>query len=266
VLLGLSTLALILWLPATARAGDEDAFLSFWADHQPVVSNHPAAIAVCTRFLAGHPASAYRPAVASLGAWHALAAGRTNEARAGFTALLGNGAAPVEGAAAESARRWLTRLDREDLRSALTAWYAGHVAYPRSLEPLATLPPAVRPPLRDRWNEPWDYRLEAFRRLRGLGDQRYRLESRTLGAASSLAAALAVPFASRLHAKLIRMVTDASAPSVELEFPAAAGRRAVLMEGTACAGIRLTRVGPRALLLSDGDHWQVLPRAAGKVP
>ena len=149
-------LAGALLFPATARAGDEDAFLSFWNEHQAVVSNPAAATAVCDRFLAGAPSSAYRPAVAALNAWHALAAGRTNAAHAGFTALLDDSAAPVAAAAGDCARRWLTRLDREHVRAALTVWYARHVAYPPSLDPMASLPATVRPPLRDRWNESWD--------------------------------------------------------------------------------------------------------------
>ena len=254
---------LLLVIPATLHAGDEDGFLGFWATHQSVVSNHTAALDLCTRYLTRTPASAYRPAVAALGAWHALGAGRTNDARAGFAALLSSGATPVALAANDCAQHWLTRFDRESVRAPLAAWYATHASYPDSLKPLLALPENQRPPAQDRWNEPWEYRLDGFRLLKkGLGDQHYILESHTLGAASDLARALAAPFGARLqHVKLVRVVTGTSSPTAEIEVGDAGQRHATLMEGTEFAGIRLAKVGAQSVLLTDGDHWQVLPRA-----
>ncbi len=246
------------------HAGDEEGFLTFWTEHQPLAADHTAAIEVCSRYLAGTPASAYRPAVVSIRAWHWLAAGLTNEARAGFTSLLTDATSPVSAAADATARQWLTRLDRETVRGALMRWYADHVAYPESLQPLLAGPEASQPPPKDRWGEPWEYGIERFRRLKTPPAQRYRLESRTLGRDSDLTRALAVPFGARIGVRLVRRLTDAASPTVELEL-IGSGRNATLMEGTSHAGIRLAKVGTHAVLLCDGNHWQVLmmPAAGG---
>jgi len=262
VLTCLLTLLFALVLPPSLRAGDEDGFLTFWAEHQAAISNRSAALDVCSRYLARTPSSAYRPAVAALAAWHALETGHTNEARSGFAALLSPGTAPVALAAEDCARHWLTRLDREAVRGALADWYVSHAAYPDSLRALQALPEARRPPAKDRWNEPWAYRLDGFKMIKGLGDQHYRLESRSVGRASDLASALATPYDARLHIRCIRVVAGSSSPTAELEFNDAGGRHGTLMEGTEYAGIRLAKVGAQALLLSDGEHWQVAPRPA----
>ena len=217
-----------------------------------------------------------------------------------FVTAAGQG--PVAAEAAENARRWLTRLDRESIEAALKDYYARNVAFPESLRALSdhdhglggkvsdpsrpteerigreglrtrNLPAAGgqeasdaaagKLPLTDRWGRPWVYRLSGFKHFRALAGQRYTLESATLGAASDLGAALKIPYTSGLGLKATGFVTmDKGGAVAEFEPASGVGRRLTLMEGTTEGGLKCVRVAPRFILLSDGDRWAVLPRPA----
>lgn len=159
------------------------------------------------------------------------------------------------------ARRWLSRLDREEVVAALKAYYAANVRYPDTLEPLRSLRPP--PPLRDRWGEPWNYRLANFRALKGVSAQRYTLESRNTGRLSDLAKALQAR-ATSPGPEGWRVSRSREAGAILVET--AEGRNSIVREGDLHAGFRFAGFAGRSALFSSGDAWFLLPLAPGGTP
>jgi len=266
-----ASLVLILLLglggPAAARAASpsETALLALWKIHAAASNDHAAARAACRLFLDGRHDDPYAPVGLGIDAWHALCARQTGDAAAIFTNMLACGAGPVGDAARAMAERWLTRLDRERVKAALTAYYAAHVAFPESLS--VVFSEAQRPPspATDRWGKPWRYRLSTFMELRGLLGQRYVLESTTLGAASDLAGILKKPAAAAANVKAVRVVSTAPGRTiVEFAFGEPKPEKVILLEGASHDGICFVRLASGFVLLTDGDRWLVAdPPGAG---
>jgi len=174
-------------------------------------------------------------------------------------------------------RRWLTRLDREKVRGALAAYYRQAIEYPINLQPLKKATPssagALRPgepdgkesplPLTDRWGAPWQYQLAAFKVIKVARGQRYLLQSKTLGESSDLAKALERPYAGRILLQPVSLtIAGGGAQNVVFQTPGAQPEKILLSEGSQAAGITLTYIGARILILCDGDHWRVVPKPA----
>lgn len=240
-------LLLALLLPAPARAdADEDLFGRLFQLHLTNAAADAAMAAQAARTADSLPPGPYRSAARALQGWRLLRAGKTADARAAYAALLADPATPAS--LAELARRWLTRLDLEQVRAALRTAWIRDIRYPESLEQL----PEPRPPLKDRWDRPWSYRVRASKRL-GAEGQTYDLQSTALGADSALAPALARPWPDALP---VRILSVAGAnPVVTFEtIPPLAPHRPALSEGKSWNGLVLVKVGPKALLLVQGDH------------
>lgn len=258
-------LSVLFCLPGFTRAGDD--LLAFWGKRAAAGSDHGAALEVCRDYQKRLAGDEYGPVVDSVAAWHELAAGKTNAARSRLARLLDAGQGPVMAEAAENARRWLTRLDREEVESALKDFYAANIKFPDSLRAFG--PARGRFSLTDRWGRPWSYRLAAFKHFRLPADQRYTLESSTLGATSDLGAALKIQGAAGMALKSTGFVTVDRGKSVaEFEPASGVGRRFTMMEGTTQGGVKCVSVAPHFILLSDGDRWAVVPRptAGGRGP
>ncbi len=257
LLLGLC-LAAAQW--GAAAESDDRAFLAFWEKRAAATLDQAAAIEVCRKEAASQSNSVYLPVIRGVLAWHELAAGRTNEATATLTSLLSDRKDPISSAANTMACRWLTRLDRERVRAALSAYYARHVAFPESLAPLQALPERQRPPAVDRWNLPWHYRLAAFKRLAGLSDQRYELRSAELEAGSDLKAALAIPYDRPADLTPIRVISRLeNQVTVEFQDRGSPPRKAALTEGSRSGSLWFVRLMGQSVLLSDGDRWNLAP-------
>ena len=182
-------------LDVRAQESDERALRALWELHRGALTNSSAQAAVaaaCSRFETNHPASPWLPVSRGLAAWHALQAGDLGAAAGPLNALAAaHGSDPLSQAGVAMAQRWLTRLDRERVRSALQAYYRVHVRFPDALAALAPPADGAPLPLKDRFDKPWVYELGRFQRVRGLVGQRYTLASATLGTTSDLALALA---------------------------------------------------------------------------
>ena len=242
---------------ACAASPSETAFLALWKIHA-ATNNDPATVrAACRQYLEGHRDDPYAPVVLSIDAGQALCARQTGDAAAIFTNLLTGGTGPVADAARTMAERGLTRLDRERVKAALTAYYAVHVVFP---ETLAALSADNRnpPPATDRWGKPWRYRLAAYMELRGLQGQRYVLESPALGATSDLAGYLKQPFVSAANVKALRVLPAAAGHAIiEFAFGEPKPGKVILAEGASYNGINFVRQASSFVLLSDGDRWLV---------
>ena len=194
--------ALFLWLWLSRAASGQDAperaLWTLWTLHQQALASadRQPVLAACERLSAAQPPGPLAAVGRGIAAWHQLKMGNTNEAVRLLKAMVESpDPDPLARAGSAMARRWLTRLDREQLRAALKAYYLAHIRYPDSLEALAAWKPSEPLPLTDRWRQPWRYRLAAFERVRGLSAQKYVLESPALAGSSDLAAALTRPYA-----------------------------------------------------------------------
>jgi hypothetical protein len=250
---------LLLLLPIGARADDEKAFWEVWTLHGTSPDQHQAVMAACEAFEQAAPADPLVIVTRQLHAWHLLEQGETHAAAAILAPMIKRGATGLDKAASDIARAWLTCLDRERVKAALQAVYARHVAYPSTLDVWQTRPTET-PPLTDRWDKPWTYRLVGFRHLKGMLDQKYTLSSPILGDDSDLAAALARPYADRIRLTPIRLKPMQSAPPL-VEFTT--GQKtgpALLAVETRYEQIQFAYMGNYIILLADRFHWKALPK------
>jgi hypothetical protein len=254
--------------PAVADDAAERALWTLWTLHQRETTNgnHQAVIAACAEWERAQAGSPFLPVIHGLAGWHMLKLGVTGEASRAFAALAqpaAEGSVPVAGRT--MAWRWLTRLDREQVRVALREFYVHNVRYPDAIEELQKA--KVGPPVRvtDRWGKPWRYRLAKFKRLQKMSDQRYELESAMLVGCSDLSQALAAPYAGGIGLVPVEITKGGDGkPAVVFQAGSQSNRKAVLTEGTDYEGISLVYVGASLIILSDGDAWQVLPKPAGQ--
>ena len=257
-------------LAGFAARADEKALWILWNKQAESPSNHVELLDLCARYERSFPGDPFLPVVRGIESWHLLAAGRTGAAQTNLLTLLSAATDPLSRAGDRMAKAWLTRLDRERVRAALTRIYAQRVMFPDSLNELNDLPVDQRPPLMDRWGRPWVYRLTDFKRLPGIKKSRYRLESSEVMGRTDLALALQTPYAARITLRPQRLVTAVgTVKSVQFETAGPKVEKPVLTEGSDFQGQTFVHLGSTLLLLSDGDHWKVLPwppKPGGKGP
>lgn len=259
---GAARLLLALTFAVAARAANEAALLEVWNEHIAKPDDHEAAIKACQAFATANANDPLLHVVQGIEAWHHFRADRTTEALRLTEPYLTAPASPINDGARRLALGWLTRLDREKVAAALQLYYRKEVAYPKSLDQLAThpkLPAATRPPLTDRFGKPWAYQLTGFSKLRGFVDQKYSLQSTALGDLSELKLALAAPYASRIVATPTQVVTaPGGAPAVKFNVPGKGA--ALLAAGQAAGELHLAFVGSQIIVVCDFTHWKIFPR------
>jgi hypothetical protein len=195
------------------------------------------------------PGLAAEPELVTRGktAWQLLQDAKLEEATRLLESMLSPSTDPLPQAANEMARRWLTRLDREKVKAGLRTIYAKKIEYPNHLVGIT--------PVADRWGKPWVYELTKPKFITGIAKQTYRLESTTLGPASDLATALAIPYGSRITLRPVRI--EAGVVTFQ---PAGQTQPVLLSPGTSYAGITYVEQVGAELLLTDGDHWALIPQ------
>jgi hypothetical protein len=249
--------------PAPISPSDEAALVSVWKLHLDATNDHSRAIGACQEFRK-------RPTVGSLGlvadglaAWHYLAINDATAATNLLEKMLNQSTDPLGKAGTAMAKRWLTRLDREKVRLALKHIYRAAIEFPPSLDAMKTLTPEKRGPATDRWGQTWSYRLTEFKspKLKDLRGQRYELQSAMLGADSDFAKAMERPYAGKINLKPGKLIgTSPGRETVEFTTTDQNPQKAVLSVGSDASGLSFPFLGSAILILSDGDHWAVLPR------
>lgn len=242
---------------ARAQApADEAALLSVWRTFSP--SNHDGTARACAAFQKQFPASPLTLVTRGLAGWCALQINdRSENVVRLYESMLSDSRDPLPDSASTMARRWLSRLDREKVKAALKVAYIEHVSYPPSLDALAKLAEDQRPPLNDRWGRPWRYRVTELKHVRGIAGQKFILESANMDRDYDLKEALAKSYE---VATLLKPQKVLSREKGRESVNFAAGREPVgLTVGGRYRGVTLVHVGQTALVLSDDDHWLVLP-------
>ena len=261
-----------------ASEAQEKSLWALWNLQTNKPAQHKTIVAACQQMQKTSPTNPLLPVFQGLAAWHNLRLGKTNEAFAIFSKMAAVApamapATPTMTAGAKMGRRWLTRLDREKVRSALAVYYRNAIEYPINLHPLKKTMPGSADvsrrsglakgdaplPLTDRWGTPWQYQLAAFKIIKVAPGQRYRLQSKTLLKTSDLAAALERPYAGRILLQPRSLVISGSgAQNVVFQTPGDRPEKILLSEGGQATGVTLTYIGVHILILCDGDHWRVV--------
>jgi len=268
-----AVLLLAVSICAQAQSGEEPnekALWVVWQRQSATPNDHAAMIAACREFEKRSPADPFLVVTRGIAAWHLLKAGEVDAAGERLAPMLNVRSSDLLQAASEMARAWTTRLDREVTTASLKAYYRREIAFPESLEALRAEAGHPTPPLADRWAEPWEYRLTGFQQLKGLRNQKYDLRSRTLGPTSDLAGALKIPYASRIRIRPVRLMSsDTMAKVVQFVTEPSSGSTGDAGEiihisvGARHGRIFFPFMGKHLILLSDGNHWKVLPKPRG---
>jgi hypothetical protein len=258
----------------------EKALWTLWSLQTNNPAQHETIVAACRQMQKASPDNPLLPVAQGLAAWHSLCLGKTNEAfdlfstmAAVATATAAAPTTPTATAGAEMGRRWLTRLDREKVRGALAVYYRHAIEYPVNLQPLKKTATDSPLPLTDRWGIPWQYQLATFKIIHGTRAQRYLLQSKTLAESSDLAKALERPYAGGILLQPISLNISSGqsasaepgtggAQNVVFQIPGDRPEKILLSEGAQSAGVTLTYIGARILILCDGDHWRVINKPA----
>lgn len=248
-------------------AASEKALWAIWQRQLAAPDDHAGMIAACAeREQESSTADPLLLPTRQIRAWHLLKSGDTQAGVTVLASMIETQGSDLQRAAAEIARAWTTRVDRELVRVSLKTYYNRNIAFPKSLAALQTMAGTASAPLADRWGMPWEYRLKGFKRLTGLSDQKYELLSAKLGRSSDLNEALAVPFACRITLTPIRVMSaSTSAGIVQFADKTAAGRGGPihLSVGARHGRNLFPFMGESLILLSDGDHWKVFPKPRG---
>ena len=259
------TVALAAWAASTpcGQAANETALLALWKEHLAAPANHDGIRKVCQKFVADNRSDPLIPVAQGIEIWHLLQAGNLAEATRLLEAQLAAPTGPVTDGARLLAKGWLTRLDREKAVAALQLYYRKEVAYPPSLDALAShpaIPAQSRPPAADRFGKPWSYQLVGYGSLAGFANQKYTLQSPNLGGLSDLRAALKAPYGSSIQAEPVQMITrDGANVAVQFAIPRSTG--AMLLGINAEAnGLHLAFVGAHIVAVCDATHWKIFPK------
>lgn len=265
-LAALLTTAVVLCLTADGAAQDEAALHDLWAGIATNPADHRAAITACDTYLASRKSDPLRVVAESALAWHLLRAGETNRAASVLQSLVTTSKAPLPEAASQMARRWMTRIQHQEVRERLRAYYADEIEFPDSLEVLAQHPAGKDVRLVDAFGDPWSYELKQFKVLSSITKQRYELASRRVGTRIELQTALGAPYGDGFDIRPVRKLDTVSGrPRIRFEIDGqseesgktlvdvVAGERAPTERR-----IYFAYAGPRLLILSNGDYWAVL--------
>ena len=249
---------------------DEAALWALWSRHLAAPGLHDEHAAALAAFAKARPRDPLTPVAQILEAWHLLKLNRRDEARARLAPHLSlRETGHIPRAATELARAWTTILDREVVAEALERYRVRKVRYPESLDALQSfnrLPDTLKPLPRDRWDNPWNYRLARFSHIPSVSGMRYTLESRTLGPLSALDPALAVPYAANIQFAPARFMGGADRQAVvqlTRTGGAGTGQAASVTLGlgvwSPAENIAVVYASPRLIILRDRLHWRITP-------
>jgi hypothetical protein len=259
-----SAFALVCLLPVVVPVQvtaepDERALLQLWEKHVEHPDDHKTIIQDCIAFKRSHPSDPLVAVTTTLAAWHVLKLEMNQQALSLLAPYLeAEGAGLIEGANI-MARTWASRMDREQVKSGLQYFYKKEVKYPGTLGELAAfegLPAELKPIARDRFDQPWKYKLAGFKSIPGLFDQKYELESGKLGIDSDLKQALAFPYGERMH---ITPVALKSADTLEVvRGRSTEGPKMMVSVGRKIDDVLFAFAGREIIILCDRDHWTVM--------
>ena len=263
-ILGFFLVLLAVW-PLAADTAQDHAFLRVWRIHAANPSNHLGVVDAGLRAMdKSSTLGEWLPVVKTLVAWHLLQGGKTAEAERVFASAVLKTATrhPVYRSADIMSKRWLTRIDAEQVVKALRKYYIDKVEFPEKLDPVMT----AGIPAHDRFGNAWEYSLQSFDRIQGLKNQRYRLFSKNTGRETTrLRRALKMPYAYGCACDLLQSKISPPAAKGGLAPPGAQPQELVFGKIDSVAkGWRFVKSSTDGsfVLLADttGDYWLAVER------
>ncbi|MDA3925307.1 MAG: hypothetical protein PF904_11485 [Kiritimatiellae bacterium] len=235
---------------------DERALWKVWCTGTNSAFVASDVLDACKEFKSKSSKDSFSVVISGFEGWNYLKAGNIVAAAKIFKSMLVEGSATdIQNAGDKMARSWLTRIDREKVAVALKTIYKRDIEFPASLDALKSLKKTAVPPLSDSWGKAWDYRLES--RIKGMAAHRYVLESSVLGGRSNLKKSLEVPYADGIKMKPLRILKKVKNM---VEFRNSSGKSVVRKLGDSSGRINLVYIGSNIIVLSDGNHWSVMPK------
>jgi len=240
----------------------EKALLDLWQAHIAASNNHTEAYTRCAEFAAKSQYYPLTMVAEGMAAWHMMKANEWTNALKLLTKMENiSPTFPLAEASSIMAKTWLTRIEREKVKKALKFYYRKNVEFPTTLEALQNLPPEIKPPFKDRFGKNWSYRIVNFKYLRGLKNQKYELLSTTLGNNSDLTNSLAKPYAGEIKLKPVKLITGTPGKET-FSFERIGEKKETIFiaVGSKNNNVLFVFCGQEIIILSDGNHWSVLPR------
>lgn len=241
-----------------AEAPTEAKVRKLWNYARASSANHAGILAACAKFDRDPSAGMFLPVSRGIAAWAETSQGRLTRAHKRWEEMIPRGSGPMATSSIEMARRWQTRLDRENIKAALQQYYLKEIEYPRRLKALQDMQTDVPFSLFDRWKQPWVYRVQTPEHLPGALRQTYLLESERLGENSDLLAALGPRYGGDFQLKVKQLRTlEAGNREVTL-YDEELDLDIVLSQRFGSGQLELTYVGTTIVIVSSGDFWIVV--------
>jgi hypothetical protein len=253
---------------AQTTAPDEKSIWDIWKIQQEKPDEHGTICTNCLEFAKKAPKDPLSLVAITIASWHMLKTENKDAAVKLLKTVIATSRTDMLGAAAVNmAKAWLTRLEMEQMKQALQLYYQKYIEYPKSIDLVKPFQKSGQPPFVDQWGKPWAYSLAEFQHLKKLGamygmyGQKYTIKSTALGTNSELKAAMKIPYAGGLPLKPVKMINGMQGKEM-VQFETTDGKQSkvVLSIGTDSGGITLNYAGPKLLILSDMNHWLIVPR------
>ncbi|MBN2302652.1 MAG: hypothetical protein JXN60_09065 [Lentisphaerae bacterium] len=237
---------------------DEKTLWSIWKMNSDNSDDHKNIINACAKFKKSARSDPFTVVTDGIAAWHYLKIGNRTAATELLTpALSTRSTTTLNKIAAYIARTWLTRIDMEIVKQALEIVYHEEIEYPATLDKLKEFT-VKQPPMTDQWGDPWIYKLVSLKYLTNINGQKYEIESRTLRHNSDLSTALNIPYAAKISLKPSSLGRD----NTTVRFVTTDDTRQdiyIALDSTR-EGITVAYIGDKLLIISDGNHWAVMPK------
>lgn len=248
----------------TGLAADEKGVWDIWKKTEAEPVNLTELIADCTAFKQANASDPLRPVIDGILAWAYFKSEKMADGAKLLVPVVNARNTPMQKATSDMARTWLTRIDRIVVKMVLQEYYKREIAFPAKVDDaIDKYADTIKASKVDRWGKPWNYELVGFKHLTKVPkDQKYSLQSILLGEDSDYEKALEIPFGGRIN--IVPMKMGLTTPGAEsVYFKKADDEKSSPIHiklGERVGGVALGYVGKNILVLTDGNHWKLLPK------
>lgn len=252
---------------------DEKGLWEIWKLQSGETNNPSAVIKACIEFKKKNPSDPLGAITQGIVAWNLIAIGKLDAAERILNPMTKLKASDIQKANVYFAQTWLTRIDMMKIKPHLEAYFRKNVEYPPSLDVFKSLPEDKRPPSKDRWGKPWDYKLVGFKSAPKMPKNlKYEIGSQLLGSYSDMGKALSIPYGSRMNyrpyrkmpgtpgAETIEFLIVEEKEQSEAEKIGTKPKTKILSKGMNGNGVYLAYYGAKIMAMNDGNHWKIIAK------
>jgi hypothetical protein len=254
-------------LQSAVYAAEEKMAWDIWQILAENPEDLSGVITECETFMSGRQTDQIAPVVIGILAWSYFKTGKMVDGGKLLMSMERRRSTPISTAGSDMARKWLTRIDIKLVQAALMIYYRKYQEFPATLKEALDFAKETQKftaPSKDRWGKPWEYDLVGFKTLTKVPkNQKYALGCNMLGQDSDYEKALEIPYAEKIDLVPMKMASTArGAESVYFKKADDKNNTPILLKvgGAPKRGVKLAFVGRNILVLSNGDHWRLVPR------